>query len=205
MASRRRLRRSRRLGPLRRRLGLEPNALRRPADHMESSIIVTLLLVFVIGAPLLGVVAGRSSYETNLRAERDQAARQQVTARLTANAPAPTPSVDGAAPPAVPAAAQWTYAGAVHTGLIRVRPGTKADTKMPIWVDGKGEPVNGRRTHLETVTHAVIMGVASVFCMAFAFRLAASLVRRVFIRRHLAAWDADWSVAEPRWSGRTGS
>jgi hypothetical protein len=198
-------RRSRRLVPLRRRLGLEPNALRRPADHVESSIIVTLLFVFVIGAPLLGLVAGRSSYETNLRAERTQEARQQVTARLTASAPAPAPGVDGAAPPRVPAAAQWTYAGVVHAGAVPVRPGTKADTQVPIWVDGNGRAVNRPRSHCEMVGHAVIVGVASVFFMAFAVWLAGFLVRRVFIHRHLAAWDAGWSVAEPRWSGRTGS
>lgn len=179
--------------------------LRRPADHVESSIIVTLLLVFLIGAPLLGVVAGRSSYETNLRAEQAQAARQMVTARLTANAPAPAPAIDDATPPTVPAAAQWTHAGEVHAGLVRVRPGTKADTKVPVWVDGNGRPVNGQHTHLETVGHAVITGGASVFGTAFVCWLAASLVRRVFISRHLAEWHADWSVAEPKWSGRTGS
>jgi hypothetical protein len=195
--------RSRRTQALKRRLGLEPNTLRRPADHVESSLIVTLLLVFVIGAPLLGLVAGLASYETSLRVERAEAARQQVTARLTANAPTPAPAVD-AAPPTVPAAAQWTYAGTVHSGLVRVRPGTKADAKVPIRVDGKGRAMNGQRTHSETVAHAVIMGVASVFCVAFAVWLAVSLVRRVFIYRHLAAWGADWSAAEPRWSGRTG-
>jgi len=203
MASRHR--RSRRLSALRRRLGLEPNSLRRPADHMESSIIVTLLLVFFIGAPLLGIAAGLSSYETSLRSERAQAARQLVTARLTANAAAPAPAVDDATPPTVHAAAQWTYAGVIHAGMVRVRPGTRADAKVSIWVDGGGRPVNGQHTHLETVGHAVITGGASVFGMAFACWLAALLVRRVFIRRHLAAWDADWSVAEPRWSGRTGS
>ena len=203
MASRQR--RSRRLRPLKRRLGLEPNALRRPADHVESSIIVTLLLAFLIGAPLLGIAAGRSSYETNLRAERAQAVRQPVTARLTANAPEPAPAVDNATPPTVPAAAQWTYARVVHAGLVRVRPGTKAGTNVPIQVDGEGRPVNGQPTHVETVGHAVITGGASVFGTAFVCWLATMLVRRVFIRRQLAAWDADWSVAEPRWSGRTGS
>jgi hypothetical protein len=203
MASRRG--RSRRFMSLRRRLGLEPNTLRRPADHVESSIIVALLLIFLIGAPLLGVLAGWSSYEAGLRAERAQAAKHQVTARLTANAPAPPPAVDNAAPPTVPVAARWTYAGVAHAGTVRVRPGAKAGANVPIWVDGQGLPAAGRRTHLETVGHAVITGGGSVLGAAFASWLTASLVRRVFIRRHLATWDADWSVAEPRWSGRTGS
>lgn len=192
-------------GALRRRLGLEPNTLRRPADHVESSIMVTLLLVFLIGAPVLGIAAGRTSYEKSLRAERTQAAGQMVTARLTADAPAPAPAADDATPATVSAAAQWTHAGVVHAGMVRARPGAKANTKVPIRVDGMGRPVTGRRTHVETVGHALVMGGSSAVGMAFVCWLAAVLVRRVFIRRHLAAWDADWSVAEPKWSGRTGS
>lgn len=197
-------RRSRRRDALRRRLGLEPNALRRPADHVESSIVVSLFLVFLVGAPLLGIAVGRTSYETSLRAERAQAPRQMVTARLTADAPAPAPAVDHAAPPTVPAAARWAYAGVGHIGTVRVRPGAKADTTVSIWVDGAGRPVNARRSHLETFGHALVVGGGSVVGLAFVCRLSALLVRRFFIRRHLAAWDADWSVAEPKWSGRTG-
>jgi hypothetical protein len=203
MASRHR--RLRRASSLRRRLGLEANALRRPADHVESSIIVTIVLVFVIVAPLLGLLIGRSSYQSGVRAERAQAARHPATARLTVNAAKPAPAFDDATPPTVPAAARWTDAGVRHTGKVQVQPGTKAGTEVRVWVDHAGRQVAGQRTHLETVGHTITVGGASVFGLAFAFWLTGLFVRRVFIRRQLAAWDADWSAAEPRWTGRTGS
>lgn len=200
-----RYRRLRRVRPLRRRLGLEPNRLRRPADHVETVIIVTILLVFLLGAPLLGIFVGRSTYETGLRAEHAQAASHPAAAQLTVDAPAPAPAVDDAAAPTVPAAARWTYAGTVHAGTVRVQPGTKAGTTVPIWVDGTGRPVTGHRTHVETVERAVVMGGSSVLGLACVTWLTGLLVRRIFIRRQLAAWEAEWSAAEPRWTGRTGS
>ena len=192
-------------GPLKRRLGLEPNTLRRPADHVESSILVTILLVFVIGAPLLGLLVGQRTYETSVRVEQAEAARQPVAARLTGNAPTSAPGLDDAVPPTVPAAVQWKYAGASHAGKVRVQPGAKAGSKVTIWVDANGRPVTGQRTRLETVGHSMVMGGASVFGLAFGCWLSGFLVRRFFIHRQLAAWDEDWSAAEPRWSGRTGS
>jgi hypothetical protein len=203
MTSRRR--RSRWALRFKRRLGLEPNGLRRPADHVEASIIATLLLVFLIAAPVLGLLAGLTSYETSLRTERAQAARYPAMARLAANAPAPAPAVDDVSPPTVPVAARWTYGEVAHSGKVRVQPGAKAGTQVQVWVDGQGRPVTGQRTHLETVGHAVVMGGATVFGVAFTFWMAGLLIRRIFIHRQLAAWDEDWSAAEPRWTGRTGS
>ncbi|HEU5161025.1 MAG TPA: hypothetical protein VFU43_28770 [Streptosporangiaceae bacterium] len=196
---------SRRSIPLRRRLGLEHNTLRRPADHVESSIIVTLLSVFLIGAPLLGFAVGRTSYDTGLRVERAHEVTQPVTARLTADAPTPAPAVDVAPPSTVPVRARWTYAGVAHAGTIRVQPGVKAGTEVTVWVDARGTVVTEHRTHLETVERAVAKAGASVGALAIVCWLGAVLTRRIFIHRQLAAWDADWSVAEPRWSGRTGS
>jgi len=166
---------------------------------------MTLLFVFFVGAPLLGLMVGRSSYDSSLRTERALATKHPATARLTANAPTPAPAFDTAPPSTVPVAARWTYAGVVHVGKVAAQPGTKAGTEVAVWVDGNGRPVTGHRSHAVTVGHAVIMGGASVFTLAFTFWLAGLLVRRVFIRRQLAAWDADWSASEPRWTGRTGS
>jgi hypothetical protein len=192
------------LRALRRRLGLTPNVLRRPADRAESSIMLALLLAFFIGAPVLGLLIGRSSYDAGMGTERAQAVRHAATARLTADA-GPSASFYEAGSATVPVTARWTYAGVVHVGKIRALPGTKAGTKVTISVDRYGLLVTRKQTHMETVGNAAVMGGASVLSLGFVCWLAGVVVRRTFIHRQLAAWDADWSAFEPRWTGRTGS
>jgi hypothetical protein len=188
-----------------RRLGLEPNSLRRASDRTESSIVMTLLLVFIVGAPLLGLLVGRAAYESSLRTEQAQAARHRVAARLTADSPVRVRYVDRTSPSGTAAQARWTYAGVVHTGPVPVRPGAKAGATVTISVDGAGRPVVRPRTRAETINRTVVLSSVAVISLGFGLWTTRLVVRAVFIRRRLADWDAAWSAFEPRWSGRTGA
>jgi hypothetical protein len=188
-----------------RRLGLEHNSLRRVSDRTESSIVVTLVLVFIVGAPLLGFLTGRTAYESSLRTEQAQAVRHRVTAQLTADSPVHAKYVDRTSASGATAEARWTYAGAVHTGTVPVRPGAKAGTTVTISVDGTGRPVVRPRTHAETINRAVVLGAVAVATLGFGLWTIRLAVGAVFIRRRLADWDTAWAAFESRWSGRPGA
>jgi hypothetical protein len=184
---------------------MDDNSLRRASDRTESSILVALVIVFLVGAPLLGIFAGRSAYESGLRSEQTQPARQWVTARLIADSPVHVKYVDRMPAGKATAKARWTYAETVHTGQVPVKPGAKSGSMVTIAVDGTGRPVGEPRTHAETLSRAIVLGTVSVLCFGFALWTIRLVVGSVLIRRSLADWDADWSAFEPKWSGRPGA
>jgi hypothetical protein len=187
-----------------RRLGLEHNSLRRASDRVESKIVVTLVLVFIVGAPLLGFLAGRAAYESSVRTERAQAVQHRVTARLTAGSPAHVRFIDRPSSSGARAEARWTYAGAVHTGTVPVPPGAKAGGTVTVSVDGTGRPVLEPRTRAETITRAIVLSSGTVLCFGLALWTSRLVARAVLIRRQFAAWDAAWDAFEPKWTGRPG-
>jgi hypothetical protein len=204
MMMRQRCRFSRRLA---RRLGWGRNTLRRRSDRVESSVVVALLLAFLFGGSLLGLLLGRSSYESaTQRAEQAYALRHPVTAQLTVDAPAPARSVNGTASPTmVRVPAHWSYRGDAHTGMVVARPGTKAGTKVGIWVDNGGRPETVPPSHPLLIERAVVTGLLAALGLGFALWLTRLLVRRILIQRHLADWEAGWAAFGPKWTGRTGA
>lgn len=188
-----------------RRLGLDRNLLRRPPDRVESSIAVILVILFLVGAPLLGLFAGRLAYDSSLRTEQAQAVKRWVTARLTADSPIHVKHADRVPADRVTAAARWTYAGTEHTGNVPVKPGAKAGSTVTISVDGTGRPVTKPRTHADTITRTTVLSSVSVLSFGLALWTIHLIIRSVFIRRRLADWDAAWAALEPKWTGRPGA
>ncbi len=74
---------------LRRRLGLEPSPLRRATDRAEAWARITLVLLFLAGAPAAAIAAGRWTDASMTAEARLQAATEQlVPATLLASTPA---------------------------------------------------------------------------------------------------------------------
>jgi hypothetical protein len=187
-----------------RHLGLRSNSLRRRSDRIESAIAVSLVLAFLLGAPLLGLLAGRSSYESGLRAERPPAVQHRVTAQLTSDALHKAQAA-AASPTAGKAAARWTYEGVNHQGSIPVRPGAEAGSTATVMVDDSGRPVKDPQSRPETVTRAAVTGTLAALALGLALVLIRLTVRRVLIGRRLDDWEAAWARFEPKWTRRPGA
>lgn len=187
-----------------RRLGLERNDLRRRADRCESAILLTLLIAFLVGLPLLGVFSVRSAYASGLHAEQAQAARHRVVAQLLADVSRrPQPSfVENGTQPRVLVLARWTHAGTVHVGQVQAVAGSKAGSTVTVWVDGRGHIAGAPQTRTQTVWSAGFAGVGSVCVLALGLWVMWRLVGWASVRRQLAAWEADWAVTAAEWTRR---
>jgi hypothetical protein len=199
------IRRRRFFDTVARRLGLRSNSLRRRSDRIESYILMTLVLAFLIGAPLLALLTGRSSYESGLRAEQPPAVQHRVTAQLTSDALNEAQATEHVASSQAKAAARWTYEGENHQGGIPVPAGAKAGSTTTVTVDDSGRLLGNPQTRLETVTHAAVTGALAALGLGLVLLLVRLTVRRVLIRRRLGDWDAAWAAFEPKWTRRPGA
>jgi MFS family permease len=180
------------------RLGLDGNKLRRRTDKIASSGAALLLAVFLVGAPLLSLAAGRLTDRALAAEQRAQRGWHQVTAVLIQDAPF-TISYGWAV--ASWAMARWTApAGHHRVGLIEAVGGTPAGTRIRIWVDPAGRWAGPplRRP----VAQFLVAGAIAAASAALAVTLlgVAYVGRRRLDRRRLAAWEAAWTSVGPQWT-----
>lgn len=182
--------------------GLWPdrNPLRRGVDRAEALIAAALAAAFLAGAPLAATACGHAVYGAAARTAYVQRATwRQVQAVLLADAPAVAAHQLQVAVPA-----SWTAPdGSRQTGTVLSPAGAKAGYQVTVWVDGAGRPTG---THPLTLTQARGQAVLTAGLAALAAGLVALgaglAVHAALGRRRLAAWDADWLVTGPQWTGR---
>lgn len=185
-----------------RRNGPPRNGLRRGSGRAESAILAALLWAFLGGVLVLAPAATRSTYEAGLRAERMPAGRHQVTAVLTEDAVRPRPPfLENRPPTKVLVAAAWQDAGTTRTGQVWVPVGRQAGSTVRIWVNGTGGRVAAPQTRTQTRWFTALTGTGCVLGLTLLWWLSRRLVRRAFLRRQLAAWEAEWAVVGPEWTG----
>ncbi len=179
-------------------LSLGSNPLRRDVDRMEAGIFAALLVAFLIGAPLLAVAAGWWSTAR----QRPSSARSSLCTwsprcycRMSLTSwRAPARGDAGAL-------ARWTAPnGNPRVGLVLDVGGTKAGSRLRIWVDGSGRqadpPLTRRGVQSRVITAAALASVV------FAFTLLAMAIclRWLLNRRRLAGWGMAWADIGPRWT-----
>jgi hypothetical protein len=182
--------------------GLWPdrNPLRRACDRAEAAILAGLLALFLIGAPVAALAAGRVVDGAAVRtAHAEQAAWHQVPAVLLTGAPS------SLAYPAdnAPARVWWTAPdGARRTGEILVPGSTRAGTTVMVWVDATGRLATGPLPHSQVAGQTILASVLAAVALGLLLAGAGLLAHRALDRRRLAAWDAGWRATGPRWTSR---
>jgi hypothetical protein len=155
--------------------GLWPDrkSLRHRLDRVEALIVAALSVAFLVAAPLVAQTAGHIGYRVAVRTALAEQSWRQVPAVLLADAR-----------PAVGASvwASWrVLEGARRSGTISVPPGAQAGSTVKLWVDPAGRPLCSR---------------ASAACCC------AGLFSHALLGRwRLAAWESDWQITEPQWTG----
>lgn len=177
-----------------RRLGLESNPLRRRSDRVQSSLLIAMVFLFLLGC-VGGVLVGRASYRDGLAAEQRAADGYRVSARVLSTTY--QPMADGGY---VPASARVTWTdpnGKRHTQNVAVtgHPGKH----VTVWVDTAGMASPRPYSHTSTVTWAIVSGTLTVV-LAAAGLLSAYLGLGLLIdRRRYARWEREWRLVEPGW------
>ena len=180
---------------------LDRNPLRRATDRVETIVVTTLLVVFLVGAPLVALVTGGWAHSAAQRAERiQQASRREVTATLLL-IPAVKAS-DGPSAVSWAGALRWVAPNgrAVTTSLAVPIEELGNQRTLPVWSTTQGQlappPING----LQVTALTAVAAAAAAVAAAAALFLSALTARLVLNRHRMAAWDADWSTTGPRWS-----
>jgi hypothetical protein len=182
----------------------DANPLRRSCDRAEAAIIAGLFALFLIGGALAAIAAGQWAYASTLRAEHgQQAGLHRVNAVLLAAAPYGATSGYGVlAMPQAKARWQPVAGGVWRTGQVPAPAGTKAGATVTLWVNAAGRPAGPPLLHKQVVGQTVLAALLAPALLACLLAGAAGVTRRVFDRRRIAAWDADWRSTGPRWTSR---
>lgn len=183
---------------LSRRMGWDRNPLRRRSDRVEAAVVATLLVGFLIGAPLLAIVAGRMTDANELRQQHSERGWRQVPATLLVSPAMVADAAFGSGNAWVPA--RWlapghrTRRGAVELDAV------PAGRQVLVWTDAAGRLTSAPLTRSAIqidVTAAVLIAPAALAVLLLA---AGGLVRLMLNRRRLADWDRTWDSIGPRWT-----
>ncbi|MFJ6213164.1 hypothetical protein ACIQGZ_07525 [Streptomyces sp. NPDC092296] len=186
---------------LRQACAADRNPLCRSSDRRRARLLLALVAMLLL-APLLAALASGMVYRHGRDAAAAQAARRhQVTAVTQVRAPDNRVRVGQQFE--VPTAARWSYpAGHARSGPVMVAPGTAAGTKVPLWVDGAGQPTQPPRSRADIAADAWFAAAGTLAAFAALTVTGAGIARRSLERRDDEAWARQWAEVEPDWSGR---
>jgi hypothetical protein len=175
--------------PARMARGLRPdrNPLRRWSDRVEAGMLAVLIMAFLVGAPVLALIAWRvAASVTFTTVDAQHAGWRQVSAVLLTDAPAA-----GSYDPPVPAT--WTAPdGARRQGTVYPEPGARAGTATPIWVTAAGRQMAWPLTPSQA---NVIAGLVVPFWVMILWGTWL-FGRHLIDARRMAAWDAELRAAQ---------
>jgi hypothetical protein len=188
-------------GRLARRWWPDHNPLRRRWDRVEAAIVAGLITVFLAGAPVAALAASNWAHGVAQRVQQQQRAGwQRIPAVLARSAGrADDSGFAGDALAQVPA--HWTAPdGTPRAGQVMAEPGSKAGSRILIWVNSSGRPTGQPLADHQVAEQALLAAVVTVGLLAMVLAAAGALARRLLDARRLAAWDEEWRVTGPRWS-----
>ncbi|TCP53638.1 hypothetical protein EV191_104205 [Tamaricihabitans halophyticus] len=171
---------------------------RRAVDRLESSLVVSALLIMIIAIPI-AVAAGSATRDAVAhRAETSY----QTQAVLLDDAPRRTLTEPGdLTTPDTRVRARWqTESGGTDTGKITSQPGMRAGERVDIWVDDSGRPNRQPTTQSMAVPTGVLTGLVSYFAIGMVVGLCVTALRWRLDRVRAAQWAHEWVLVAPIWS-----
>ncbi len=185
---------------LARRLGRDPNPLRRRSDVLEAWLVPAAAVVFLALCPLVAGLAGVWVRADNAATQRAQQSWHPVSAVLLRAAPGPEFTDQGANTWTSWEPARWKLDGRQHIGSIPVTAGSAAGSTQTVWLDSHGHvhvpPLTPAQLG-QTVDAAMLIWLAG---LAVVVSILTLLARWILDRRRLAGWEAGWLAVGPGWS-----
>jgi len=159
----------------------------------------------VVGASLTAgaaYAAGALTYQAGLhREDADAGVRSTTAVLLEATQPNRKISVRGAGPPPSPVPARWADGhGLERTGLVSAPAGQPAGSTLTVWVDTDGSVREEPWSRSNTLIRAVLATGATLLAGGLVLAGGWRLGRLLWLRRRLAAWEAEWNIVGPLWT-----
>ncbi|NLU70739.1 hypothetical protein [Streptomyces sp. HNM0574] len=175
--------------------------LSRRTDRARAWCALVLLPVMLVATPVSTVLAGAAAHRHLERtADRQQSARERVTASLVHTAPVhPEPGSPEARETRYPVPVRFTdEAGRTRSGTAEVVPGLPGGATVGVWTENgriTDPPLTRGQILRGTVYWALLPAVALPLTGTAAYGLVSFRVKQ----RNLASWDAAWAGTAPRW------
>jgi hypothetical protein len=187
-----------RIARFRRRLHPGRNPLARTGDRVEALLLLLVIAGAVLAIPFAAAFGSQTYATQSARATEERATRHQATAISLGTAPAQPYSTDGAGAPAdqtTVRAAWFDTHGNRHTGDVLADAGSPAGTRVPVWLDQRGElaaePLSPATSTADGIFAALLLWIAITGALAGLYGAG----RFVLFRLHAAAWDRAWAQA----------
>jgi hypothetical protein len=191
------------LARLARWLGFDRNPLRRGTDRVEAALRLIMIILVVVAVPAVAVAAGQwTDHYVRHQAQLQQAVDHQVAAVLLRDAPAtgvpdPYTSVETTWVPA-----RWQPPGQPpRTGEVLAVAGARKGSTVRTWIDPSGAVTDPPLDHRVIAGDVWLAVMATLLVSGLLLLAAGVLARRMFDRRRLRAWEAEWRTSGPLWSG----
>lgn len=182
--------------------GLRPdgNPLRRKADKAEAYILAGFLAAAIAVAPFAAHLAGDAGHTAAQQTARQELATSHEVKALVlqgATGTASGYSLDSG----FLARIRWTIPGGrAETGQVAVPPGTKKGAVVGVWITNSGQLTNPPLQPAQVAGQADLAAAGALAGIGLLYLCEAIIVRMLFNRRRLAAWDADWAATAPMWN-----
>jgi hypothetical protein len=178
----------------------DDNPLRRYVDKLESAVVVSLVVAFLVAAPLLAISAVGYVGAAGARQMHAEANWKQVPAVLTQSAAAGLIGLDGEFDTSW-VTAKWTAPDGIHrSGLIAVDLNARPGQHVMVWVTQTGQLSPARLTAAGIADREVSAAIVVPVGLAVLLSITAFVVRVLGNRRRMAAWTKAWEAIGPRWS-----
>ena len=180
------------------RMMISRNGLRRPADRVESAVVVTLLAAFVAAVAAAAFIGARIYQSQSASAAR----LRPSVAVLTSSGPGTSLSGYGQAQ------ARWREpdgdqrSGILTTGTAPAIWDAAAGARVPVWLDRTGEPATPPAGRTAMILTALLVPLWGAGGTAIVLVICYWLCRLALDRRRLAAWESAWARTGPRWTSR---
>lgn len=178
------------------------NPLRRRTDRRESGFVVVLMLVLVVAMLIGGMLGARTADHERQVGAAQEAAGSRTAAVLLENAPSSSATVPGTGVSEVPVHARWHGPDGTVRGVVHVAPGTPAGSRVPIWLDQRGQLADNPGNPTRSYSRGVLVGLGVPATVGLLELGVLQLARRQWGRSRAAAWDAEWERVEPIWKSR---
>ncbi|WP_328883695.1 Rv1733c family protein [Streptomyces sp. NBC_00299] len=178
--------------------------LRRRSDVVEAWTVLTVALLLLVVAPLVGVVAAWWAHDSARGVAREQRAdRRHVRAEVVGKSADAVPMAQGGRQPSARTAVRWTEPeGGPRTATARVPAGTRAGDTVDVWLDSRGRSTAPPASGMAVWQHTVTVGVCAAGGAVAVILLGHAVVRHNAMRRRLAEWEQEWAQTEPDWTDR---
>lgn len=180
------------------------NPLARASDRFEAAAALLAIVLWSLAVPIVATAGTMLWHEVSTAAARQQQQLTQTVAKL--DGAAPSPGVGAYGVPfqvQAPVSAHWVAPdGAVRSGTVMVGSDVGDADQVPVWLNADGNPV---APPIETATAAILVVIGTVAgWLLVGVLLGAGLLalRWRLNRQRRRAWDRDWALVEPLWSGR---